>query len=1084
MLATAGDLTVNGLLTLGIGGALSGSGSVDAYGGVVLDGNNTLTATALNNHAAASWDVSTGASVTLDSGATFNNLAGASFAVSGNNSNTCCGGIAAGDGSAVAFDNAGSFTSTSTLAFGFDIQVPFNNSGTVNVQRGTLGLSNATNSGTVRISSGTTLGVGSYTQTAGATVLNGGTINGGALGINAGALTGYGIINANATNGGQVIPGGTGAPGTLTIDGNYTQTASGSLNIELGGTSAGSSDQLAVSGTASLGGALNVATIGSFMPALGNTFRVLTFGSSSGNFATDTGLNLANGLFLDPVFNATNLTLDTDQVAISGAPAFPLQGIPINLIGSVTGPTAGNPFTFSWTVTQNGNPFQSGSGSTFSFTPNLNATYLVSLTVTDPADGKGTATLQVIVTPSIFVLNPLASGALTLSGSAAINIPGEVVVDSTSGSALSAAGTAQVTASVIDVAGGVKTTGGATISPAPRTGVSLPDPLAGLSGPGTTGLTNYGSVNLTGGSLTICQGIYSQISVSGGASLTLNPGIYVIAGGGLTVTGGASISGSGVMIYNAGSNYPGSGGNFGGITFGGTGTFSLSAPASGPYAGIVIFQSRQNTRALSLSGTAMAGVTGLIYAPNALLSMSGNASLQSAMDVGMLNLIGNVSLTQIATGSDGTGDTSGIANTLLAGNLSVYINDPSGLFTADELARIQDAINAWDAILAPYNVTITEVSDPTQANIVIDTGSTSAAGGAANGVLGCYNAPNGEITMLQGWNWYAGSDPTQIGSSQYDFETTVLHELGHALGLGGSTNPSSPMYEVLAAGVADRTPTTQDLNIPDPPAGADPQMAAGFTPPSTSAAFSPSGFALAPGSGPNPAPAGLMPLLSSSNRQWPVVSGRGRTADGPMGLQVGPEPMLVIQRTEPEGGRGLVIRMASEATNPPPGLDLAEPAAEPSVRPTAVPEVGSAHRMRLDGTDCSGEPVAIPSRLHSDPTADSALNKLASEMVLMHGAKAAGSFGVPILPVDEVAGPQGGEDARQPDESWLTPVPADLTPRKGPSRQPALFAARLAAVLLAAGWCGHGALRSTGRNPRAGRLHPMTRFPRSGPQTA
>ena len=127
-------------------------------------------------------------------------------------------------------------------------------------------------------------------------------------------------------------------------------------------------------------------------------------------------------------------------------------------------------------------------------------------------------------------------------------------------------------------------------------------------------------------------------------------------------------------------------------------------------------------------------------------------------------------------------------------------------------------------------MTITEVSDPSQANIVLDTGDTSACGGAADGVLGCYNEPNGEITMIQGWNWYAGSDPTQIGADQYDFETTVLHELGHALGLGGSTDPSSPMYETLAAGMADRTPTTQDLNIPDPPEGADPQMAAGFMP--------------------------------------------------------------------------------------------------------------------------------------------------------------------------------------------------------------------------------------------------------------
>src|SRR5262249_62349818 len=110
----------------------------------------------------------------------------------------------------------------------------------------------------------------------------------------------------------------------------------------------------------------------------------------------------------------------------------------------------------------------------------------------------------------------------------------------------------------------------------------------------------------------------------------------------------ASLSGQTVLIYNAGSNYPSSGGNFGGITLGGTGTFHLTAPTSGAYAGVLIFQSRQNTRALSFSGNALAGMTGVIYAPNALLSMSGNAQLQAPLIIGMLNLSDNVSLTQIA----------------------------------------------------------------------------------------------------------------------------------------------------------------------------------------------------------------------------------------------------------------------------------------------------------------------------------------------------------------------------------------------------------------------------------------------------
>jgi hypothetical protein len=814
------SLTVSGAMSWDRG-TITGSGTLDIASGATLNLNNgdssaieTLDGAVLDNAGAVTMSDGNACcpqdGLTLQNGAGIDNQAGGSFtflstAANGQNARE----IIFSDGSATFFTNAGTVIQTATVPNvdnGSVIDPAFTQTanGTTLVQVGALSLgSPATNSGTVIVSSGTTLSVGTYTQTAGSTVLNGGTINGGSLSINGGILSGTGTVNANVTSGGQIMPGGTGAAGILSINGNYTQTGNGSLNIGLGGTTAGSQySQLAVSGTAALGGTLSVATIGSFAPAFGNLFQVLTFGSSSGTFTTYHSPSLASGLFLDTVFSATSLTLAIDRVAISGTPAFPLEGIPISLTGAVTGPSSGNSFTFSWTVTQNGNPFGSGSVTTFAFTPNLNGTYLVTLTVTDVIGSTGTTTVPIVVAPSIFVLNPTASGALTVSGNASINVPGEIVVASTSTSAISAAGNAQITASAIDVLGGFQKTGSATLSPAPTTGVSVADPLGTLATPCPSGLTNYGSMSFTTGSHTICPGIYSQIKVSGNASLTLSagsggsPGTYIIEGGGLTVTGGASLTGQNVFIYNTGSNYPGSGGNFGGITLSGSGTFALVAPTSGPDAGVVIFQSRANTRALSFSANALAGMSGIIYAPNALFSFSGNSQLQAALDVGMLNLSGNVNLTQIAAGSDGPGDASGIANTLLAGNLSVYVNDPNGLFTADEPARIQDAINAWDALLAPYNVTITEVSDPTQANLVIDTGTTSACGGAAQAVLGCSNAPNAEITMLQGWSWYAGSDPTQIAANQYDFETTVLHELGHALGLGGSTNPNSPMSEV------------------------------------------------------------------------------------------------------------------------------------------------------------------------------------------------------------------------------------------------------------------------------------------------
>ena len=130
----------------------------------------------------------------------------------------------------------------------------------------------------------------------------------------------------------------------------------------------------------------------------------------------------------------------------------------------------------------------------------------------------------------------------------------------------------------------------------------MADPLAGLAVPSLTGKAT--SINLACGKQTINPGIYSQIKVSGSsASLTLNPGVYVITGGGLSVSSAASITGNGVMIYNAGSTYPTAGGTYGGIALSTTGTVNLSAPTTGAYAGILFFQARANPSSISRIAT-------------------------------------------------------------------------------------------------------------------------------------------------------------------------------------------------------------------------------------------------------------------------------------------------------------------------------------------------------------------------------------------------------------------------------------------------------------------------------------------------
>lgn len=138
----------------------------------------------------------------------------------------------------------------------------------------------------------------------------------GSLRLNNGAVLGVGLQNEG------LLQLGTGTARGDVAD--FIQTATGTLEINLGGTAINDFDRMVVSGAAQLGGSLFVSLTGGFTPALGNSFAVLSAtGGVTGTFDFRTLPSLGNGLVFDVVYNPTSVVLEVIQGL---APDFDLDG--------------------------------------------------------------------------------------------------------------------------------------------------------------------------------------------------------------------------------------------------------------------------------------------------------------------------------------------------------------------------------------------------------------------------------------------------------------------------------------------------------------------------------------------------------------------------------------------------------------------------------------------------------------------------------------------------------------------------------------------------------------------------------------
>jgi Putative Flp pilus-assembly TadE/G-like len=279
----------------------------------------------------------------------------------------------------------------------------------------------------------------------------------------------------------------------------------------------------------------------------------------------------------------------------------------------------------------------------------LAAPKVTRLAVAQPPNTPGKSPMCVL---ALDRAGPLGVGAVGASGTTTANLVNcNLYDDSEAAVAMGLSGEAAVSASKIFLSGGYQVGSNATMSPNPATvtyAAPTPDPYAGLAIPSYSGCDRTNFTASSGNVLTISPGVYcGGITVNGGATLNLDPGIYILDGGNFSVAGNGTVIGAGVTIILTSST----GSNYGVVDLAGGSIVSLTAPSSNTSAGIpgiaIWVDNNAPIATETFNGGVTQGINGVIYMPSQALTYGGGAlttNICTQLVAYDINFVGNTVL--------------------------------------------------------------------------------------------------------------------------------------------------------------------------------------------------------------------------------------------------------------------------------------------------------------------------------------------------------------------------------------------------------------------------------------------------------
>lgn len=254
-------------------------------------------------------------------------------------------------------------------------------------------------------------------------------------------------------------------------------------------------------------------------------------------------------------------------------------------------------------------------------------------------------------------LSETACQAFEKAGHSELTIVGGAILANSSCTpdALWAHGNGSITAEGTDYydEGAARVNGAVLLDPAPSAVLDrIADPLASLSAPSvdmsldSAGTSSSPDVLRINSPQTIRPGVYWG-GIQASSDVILEPGIYVLAGGGLRTTGAGSLTGNGVMIYN--TDNPGVE-DCGQVLLAGSNDVALTGMTTGDYADITFWQDVDCDLAFRFSG-GHSGTAGVVYVPGAKFHLTGGGTLGSIqVFADTIEVSGNTDITMNFTG--------------------------------------------------------------------------------------------------------------------------------------------------------------------------------------------------------------------------------------------------------------------------------------------------------------------------------------------------------------------------------------------------------------------------------------------------